>query len=199
MKIVDISSNNGPVDFAKLVADGVTDVMIRATLGYGSTDNNLRVNAQAAAAAGLNIGYYHVCYPDMKQGGSVDTDAAAEAKWFLAEIAGLPTPVYVIADCETKTELNRTQYQQWLKVWVAAVSNATGLQPILYTNKSYFDTNLPGDHIFGGYPLWIANYNDVDTPPIPVGWNKYYWWQYTESGSVNGVAGHVDMSRAWGE
>jgi len=199
MKVVDISSNNGSVDFEKLAADGVTAVMIRATLGYGTSDNHLAANAAAASAAGLDIGYYHVCYADRKQGGTTDSDATAEAKWFLQCIAALPAAKWLIADCETPTQLSRDEYQAWLKMWASIVDTTSGLQPVIYTYKSYMDAHLPGVHIFGGSPLWIANYDDVDTPPLPVGWNKYWLWQYTQSGAVNGVEGHVDISREWGD
>ena len=43
--------------------------------------------------------------------------------------------------------------------------------------------------------LWIANYNNPPTPPLPVGWTKYFMWQYTDSGTIAGIKGNVDLSK----
>jgi lysozyme len=93
------------------------------------------------------------------------------------------------------TPLTKAEYNQWLTVFLAEVQSATGITCMVYTYKSYLDLHLPPMHQFGSYPLWIANYNNPPTPPLPVGWTKYFMWQYSDSGTMAGITGHVDMSR----
>jgi GH25 family lysozyme M1 (1,4-beta-N-acetylmuramidase) len=51
--------------------------------------------------------------------------------------------------------------------------------------------------IFGQYPLWIAAYiknPEVSLPVIPIGWNEWQIWQFTEKGQVNGYNGDIDLN-----
>jgi hypothetical protein len=45
---------------------------------------------------------------------------------------------------------------------------------------------------FGGQPLWVANYG-ATCPSMPSGWNKWKFFQSSESGVVGGVSGKVDL------
>jgi GH25 family lysozyme M1 (1,4-beta-N-acetylmuramidase) len=203
MKLIDISSNNGKVDFVAAKNGGVTDVFLRLSMGVGCIDKATVANAKAAMAAGISVSYYHLAYADIKNGGSAISDAMAEANYFVqcVKTLGIPAPKYVAIDLETQAKLDRVHYQQWLQTWLDAVEKALGITPIIYTYASYLDSVLPAGHPFGKYPLWIANYNISDasrangsTPLLPKGWTKFALWQYSEKGAVAGVKGNVDLS-----
>lgn len=200
--LIDLSSNNGVVDFAKVKASGITHVILRATMGVGTTDKMLVTSATNAAKAGLDISYYHFSYPDEKMGGTEITDATAEAEYFVSVVSKLPPAVDFVIDCEPKdaqgsdTPLNPHDYALWLQTWLNVVETKTGKQPIIYTYADYLNRHLPKGHTFGKYRLWIANYSTkIKNPPIPTGWSNWYMWQYSQSGKVAGVTTSVDLSK----
>jgi len=200
--IIDLSSNNGTVDLAKAKQAGVTNVILRATMGVGSTDKLLVGNATKAKQAGLEVSYYHFSYPDQKCGGTEVADATAEANYFIDTISKLPDYVDLIIDCEPKdaqgsdTPLTPEQYELWLQTWLDVVKDRTGTDAVIYTYADYLNRHLPKDHAFGNHKLWIANYSTkIKTPPIPNGWSTWYMWQYSQSGKVAGIATAVDLSK----
>ena len=68
MKIIDISSHNGYIDFEKVKADGVEGVIIRA--GYGVQEDNKAVqNIQGCVKAGLPFGLYLYSYATTENSG----------------------------------------------------------------------------------------------------------------------------------
>lgn len=75
-----------------------------------------------------------------------------------------------------------------------------GHDPIIYTGPSFWNnawaysvarTKSP----MVKYRLWIANYG-VQSPSIPMGWTKHFIWQYSQTGSVSGIAGNVDLDES---
>lgn len=203
-KIIDVSSNNNSIDWRKAAGDGVTDVIIRLSLGTGTVDKKAATNAKAAQAAGIRVSYYHLGYPDHGTGGTLtpEEDAAQEAGHFTSLFGNnaLPAPRWLAIDLEKMstgwdTPLNKTDYLNWLIVFLNDVYNTTGIPCMIYSNKPYLDAHLPASHTLGKMHLWIANYNKVSTPPLPKGWTDYFLWQYTAKATINGIPGPCDMSK----
>ncbi len=63
-----------------------------------------------------------------------------------------------------------------------------GYTPMIYASRNMFAQNLDMDRL-GDYELWLAHYANVPNFPY-----KYTGWQYTESGSVEGISGDVDLN-----
>ena len=61
---------------------------------------------------------------------------------------------------------------------------------MIYTGKSFWNQYMNDQ--FGSYPLWIAEYG-VAQPILPKGWDAWTFWQSSQTGSVAGVAGNVDL------
>jgi hypothetical protein len=81
----------------------------------------------------------------------------------------------------------------WAKAWLERVTKAIGVRPLVYTYP-YFWEHLGGTTAFRNYPLWIANYG-VSEPMLPGGWRRYWIWQYSASGAVEGIPGRTDLNR----
>ena len=47
------------------------------------------------------------------------------------------------------------------------------------------------------YALWISHYN-LPAPSIPIDWTSWTFWQYSETGCVDGMQGYVDCHRSSG-
>lgn len=203
--IIDVSSNNGTIDFVKVFAamdaakDGKKRVFIRTSLGFGDKDKNCMTYASAAAAAGLTVSYYHFAYPSKKAGSTPADDAKSEANYFCDTVAAMPKYEKLVVDCEPfgqgkDTLLSKDEYAQWLQTFLDTVKQRTGIDCIVYTYADYLNQHLPANHTFGKYPMWIANYGNINKPPISKGWTAYYMWQFNEKGKIDGISTNVDFS-----
>ena len=70
--------------------------------------------------------------------------------------------------------------------------------PMIYTNYDTWVYILGDPTDFADYPLWIANYTPASSPLIPSAWSDWVFWQHSETGSVGGVSGNVDLDRFQG-
>lgn len=68
---------------------------------------------------------------------------------------------------------------------------AAGYTPLIYSNLLYFMDNVELERL-EGYDKWFAGYQTA-SPYYPY---KYAMWQYTSTGSINGVSGNVDINIA---
>lgn len=194
--IIDLSSNNGTVDFTQL--SDVDLIFIRATLGYGDFDHNLNQNATGVNNAGIPVGYYHFAYPHSQADPAAD--AAKQANYFCDTIANLPTPQQLAVDLEnfsatTDAIIPQADYATWLQTFLDTVKNRTGITCIIYTYADYLNCHLPQNHTFGQYPLWLANYSSDLSPALPHGWNTIWARQYSEHGQLKGINSFVDLTK----
>ena len=64
---------------------------------------------------------------------------------------------------------------------------------MIYTYRYFWTDNMANTTEFSEMPLWLAAYQN--TAPAPMGgWDKIAFWQRSDSGRVNGIAGNVDMN-----
>ena len=68
---------------------------------------------------------------------------------------------------------------------------AAGYTPLIYSNLLYFMDNVELERL-EGYDKWFAGYQTA-SPYYPY---RYAMWQYTSTGSINGVSGNVDINIA---
>src|SRR6185312_2156971 len=194
--IIDLSSNNGTVDFTQL--QDIDLIFIRATLGYGDFDANLSKNATGADAQGWPIGYYHFAYPH--SGVDPAADATKQANYFCDTISKLPAPQELAVDLEnfsatTDATISQTDYATWMQSFIDTVISRTGITPIIYTYADYLNRHLPHNHTFGQYKLWLANYSSNLNPTLPMGWTSMWARQYSETGKMAGINSYVDLSK----
>ena len=144
----------------------------------------------ARAAPHLLISYYHLFRPE--------ASGAFQARHFLDMTRpyriDMPLAVDVEA-VETETPLTPAQYATELANFVQTINAERGEYPVIYTSASQWQTlvGVGYDALFRQCPLWVAHYG-VQRPTLPRGWTSYWLWQYTSSGSVDGIAGRVDMN-----
>ena len=79
-KLIDVSAHNGTIDFAKVKADGVQGVIIRAGYGFKTVDKCFKNNIKNALANGLHVGVYWFGYA------YTVSQAEREAKYCLSVI-----------------------------------------------------------------------------------------------------------------
>jgi GH25 family lysozyme M1 (1,4-beta-N-acetylmuramidase) len=195
IKGVDVSGHQGRIDWARVKRDGIAFAIVKATEGVGWADPKYRAHSQGARAAGLAVGAYHFARPDTFSEGSLAAarrDARAEADWFLAVAEPRAGDLLPALDLET-AGLPAEQMVAWARAWLERARRRLGTRPLVYTYPAFW-SSLGRTGVFRSYPLWIAHYG-VAEPELPGAWRRYAVWQYTASGSVDGIAGRVDVDR----
>ncbi|MCL6454389.1 MAG: 1,4-beta-N-acetylmuramidase [Alicyclobacillus sp.] len=182
---IDVSAYQGTINWSQVRASGISFAFIKATEGTSLTDSLFATNYAQAKAAGVLRGAYHFARP----GASA---AAAQAQYFLhvLEAAGGAVELPPVLDVEDAGGLNQSELVSWITEWMDAVQTATGVQPLLYTYPSFAETYLTS--ALAKYPLWIASYG-VNAPANVNGWTEWTFWQYSDTGTVQGVTGSVDL------
>lgn len=199
VNVIDVSDHNGSVNWAKVYADGIHEVILRVgyrgyTKGGIYPDDKFETNYAGAIAAGLKVGVYFYA-----QAISM-TEAKAEADFVINAIKGKNISLPVIYDCEYAESDNSyvgRLYDAKLSKFVQtnicleflSTIKEAGYQAMLYANKFMLEDKLYASSIDSSYPIWLAQYK---TKPDYAG--KYEMWQYTSSGRVDGISGKVDMN-----
>ena len=196
---IDVSSHQGEIDWAKVAADGIDFAIIRAGYrGYGAegqinADEYFEANVKGALENGLEVGVYF-----FSQALNVD-EALEEARFTLSAIRGYDVTGPVIFDWERiEYDSGRTADASGVTVTDCAIAfneavEAAGYQPMCYGSPTTSNADIYLDRLLE-YPFWLAHYTkDTAITSFPY---HYDMWQYTSSGSVDGIEGRVDLNVA---
>jgi GH25 family lysozyme M1 (1,4-beta-N-acetylmuramidase) len=192
---------------------GKTFAYIRATYGNSSDDADITVNAPAALAAGLYVGFYHYAYYDL-----AGHPATTEADNFFDKVKPYLTAdgkhLQPVLDVEEgATVADGGTLSTWVNAWCDRVSSRAqselglSVTPMVYVSASpagsYFDSSIPLNR-----PLWVAQYPgsvpDVQTAQpsgngiwqngtSPSYYNSWAFWQYSSTVTVSGISGGCDV------
>jgi lysozyme len=189
--VIDVSRWQGDIDWPALARSGlVRFALIKATQGTDLLDPKFRANRASAQKAGIAAAPYHFLTGD---------DAAAQAAFF-AETVGLGRGMPFMLDWETESVPVETLVE--IGQALAAIA---GRAPLAYYGRYQLKAPHP---ILSRWPLMLPEYPGgggpyLDTvhraPPAPPGRDParpFDFHQYTETGSLPGIAGDVDRS-AW--
>lgn len=192
-KGIDVSKFQGKIDWQKVHEDGVEYAMIRLGIrGYGTgaivIDDTFESNIKGALDNEVEVGVYFYTQAITKD------EAIEEANTVIQAIKDYNVTYPVVLDIEDPNDseartANLTP-QERTDIAIAFLEKIkeAGYKPMIYGNlKSYFgmlEINRLKD-----YDLWFAYYDSSIYFPY-----KIKMWQYTESGSVNGINGNVDLN-----
>lgn len=178
---LDISHYQGTPNFAQVKAAGRSFVYIKATEGTGYVDPMFAANRKAAHSAGLVVGLYH-----FGRAGNV----AAEVAFFLKTIGALQPGEFLVLDQEVPNTVG------WCKAWLDGVAAQAGVNPFIYMNQSSSTGLGMGDWsaVAKNYGLILARYDNTPTVfnSVPY-WGQPAMKQYSDAGTVLGVAGTCDV------
>jgi GH25 family lysozyme M1 (1,4-beta-N-acetylmuramidase) len=194
-----VSKWQGDVDWAAVGSTNVRFVIMRSTIGDTgasplSVDPRYGEYLAGATANGLVVGAYH-----RANVGRADGDAVEEADWFVDLSRIEAGDVVPVLDIEETHGLGVLEMQDWVRAWVTRVYARTGVRAMIYSSPYFWRTSMGDTTWFAarGYPLWIAHWG-VPEPDVPAdAWNGDGWayWQWTSTGSVNGIDTAVDRDR----
>ncbi|AWT27325.1 MULTISPECIES: glycoside hydrolase family 25 protein [Corynebacterium] len=192
---IDVASHQHPggaaIDWDAVAASGQSFAFIKATEGTGYTNPYFSSDSAKAAAAGITPGSYHYAKPEI--------DARTQARYYAAQLAtGVSPSLPPTLDLEETGGLGPTELQNWVREWIDEIKTLTGRDPIIYTYYSFWVGQMGNTTEFSEYPLWLAYYNSSLPDQIPGGWDEVTFWQYSGSGSVDGVITDVDLNTYYG-
>ena len=191
---VDVSSYQEQIDWEAAAAAGVEFAFIR--IGYrGYSEGRIfedvcaRVNLEAAKAAGIAVGAYF-----FSQAISTE-EAAEEARWCVDFLKDYELELPLVFDWEHVGDPQaRTDGIRDRRLLTACaetflgIAREAGYGTMLYFNtyqsRLLFNLRQLQEHDF-----WLAKYDDTMSFHYAVD-----FWQYTETGTVEGIPGKVDIN-----
>lgn len=195
--VIDVSSWQGDVDWAKAKADGVEGAIIRLGYGWGNyADAKAQRNINECKRLGIPFGIYWYSYAyDANCARAEGNDVAAKLRQMGVSPNDLKYPVYY--DLEKWTWAGHTPptnpnvYSGMADAWYGALQSAGYKNLGVYSYTSYLQGPLNNSSIYAK-TRWVAQYG------AQMGYNAFgtndRGWQYTSSGHINGISGSVDMN-----
>ena len=197
---IDVSYYQGTIDWTQVKDAGFDFAFIRIGYrGYGTDgtlneDERFAENLAGARSAGLDVGVYFYAQAISEE------EAAEEAAFVLDLLDGvsltLPViydPEYVLDEDGNKLSQARTsaidgdQISQNTLTFCSAIENA-GYETGFYANM-LFEALVLDMAALSEYTVWYADY--ADTPQTPY---AFSYWQYSDSGKIDGIEGSVDLN-----
>jgi lysozyme len=189
--LIDISRWNDINDW-NLVKNSVSGILIKTSQNTWE-DFTFKDKYYNARSVNLPIGLWHFYQPDVSPQGQITA--------YLNIYNYLPAKHRPMLDCEEISYYNpdgskvlieppsKVKYTQWIKQWLESIETATGIIPMVYTRKSFWDQWVDGSD-WSHYPLWVANYG-VTKPILPNAWKEWVFWQ-TGQFNCPGIPNPVD-------
>lgn len=190
---IDVSNNNGGIDWAAVAASDVQFSICKVSEGTWFRDGYFALNWQGAKAHGLIRGAYAFARPSR-------TDPVAEADYFVDAIGllgqSLETGDLLALDLED--DQAHGDLSGWTLAWLRRVEERVGYKPLVYTSPAYARAHgLANRPEIGDYGLWCASWGVPTPPAAPAPWDLVAIHQYAVGGpgSVPGVVGECDLNR----
>lgn len=199
LKGIDVSDNQGIIDWGKVKVAGCDFALLRSVRRSGKPDNQFAVNVTGCQAHGIPIDVYKYTYA------TTPTAALEEAKQVVALLLACGIKCRVWWDVEDRAALQGlgggvlTGLIQTAHNYIEGAGFEFGIYTGLYVyREKWFD--------FDAFdcPYWIARYYNgynimqfVDMPTEekkPDIGRDIAGWQYTSSGQIPGINGNVDLN-----
>ena len=191
---IDVSVFQGNINWEEVAADGIDFVILRIGYrGYGTKgimgiDDNFYKNYDGAVNAGLKVGAYFYSQATNAE------EAREEARYVLSALGDRELQMPVVYDWEYVDNAEaRTANMTSEQITECAVNFCNeiemfGRDVMIYFNREigYFEYELAR---ISGYDFWLAEYSEYPTFIY-----KFNMWQYTDSGTVNGISSRVDLN-----
>lgn len=187
IKGIDVSSNQGKPDWAKVAKSGIKFAILRVHQRSG-IDNSFEYNYKGCKSNGILIGGYKYSYA------LTPAQAIDEAEDVIAALngRGLDFPVFYDLEWSNQRKLGKQAVENIAVAFLTRMKKA-GYKVGIYCNMDWYNNVLTD--ALRKYECWIARYPASDNgsvqerlhPNVGVG------WQYSSKGKVSGISGNVDM------
>ncbi|MEM6394750.1 MAG: GH25 family lysozyme [Bacteroidota bacterium] len=179
---IDVSRYQAVFDWKNIAKADLDFAFIKATEGQELSDTHFEHNWNSALINGVKRGAYHFFRPEVS--------AEIQAQHFFDQVELFPGDLPPVLDLEVKGNLSAEELVNAATSWLQLAEAHYGIKPILYTGQKFYNRYLAGR--FDDYPLWLARYSNRE--PVAACGRAFQFWQYTQSGEIEGIAGKVDLN-----
>ena len=187
MFVIDVSENNGIIDWDAVVEAGVEGVMVRVGYGVSGTEDEMfRENANAAIAHGLKVGAYWYGYALDVEGARKEGEHCAR---IIDEWGGLmELPVfYDMEDADHYKAKHGFAFDgEEMTEMCRAFIDACGLDCGIYASYGWLRDLIDWQSL--GCAVWNAEWGDEDDL-------MGYAWQFSETYEIGGKRFDADIFR----
>lgn len=180
---IDVSHYQGYIKWEQVgSARDISFVYIKATESSNLVDDFYLRNLAGAKRAGIPVGVYHFFRPN--------ASAMAQFENFRSTVNPRQQDLIPIVDVEKRGKGSLAQFHGTLKAFLKLVERYFGVKPIIYTGVNFYAKYLEGK--FTDYRFMVARYAEEFpglSEDVPI-----VLWQYSCTGRVDGIKGHVDQS-----
>lgn len=197
---VDVSKWQKDIDWNKAKKDGVDFAIIRAAYrslsssGSLNTDPYFQQNIVNAKEAGIeHVGIYIFSQAINEK------EAVEEAKYAIKLVKDYKINLPIVMDVEYAydsrghigrfdTSISKDELTKICEAFCERVKKE-GYTPMIYASKSFMENKFDGEALGKKYDMWLAHYTNK------TGYEgDYSFWQYSSTGSVDGIPGNVDCN-----
>lgn len=202
MNGIDVSRWQEKIDWKKVKESGIDFTFIKASQG-GSisattitpfTDSYFKSNINEAYKAGIHCGVYHYLT------GTTHKDVIAEAEYLISILKPykkkIVYPVALDFEDARYTSSHKTYNAILVRLFTDIVKSA-GYTPILYANRSFLKSYIDMSSLTD-LDIWYARYyTPRNSEKSPTDFKKMTVWQWSDSGTIDGISGYVDMNTGY--
>ena len=188
IKGIDVSANNGAINYKKVADSGIKIAILRITEIGDVIDSTFENNYRGFKKNGVQVGVYKYSYALNA------AEAREEARRVLEALGGraLDFPVFYDMEWIRQRSLSKAELTRIVKAFRKAIIDGGYLFGI-YCNLDWYRNVLDVSSL--PYDYWLASYPSNDKgviveslrPSAGIG------WQYSSKGKVPGISGNVDM------
>lgn len=188
IKGIDVSSNNGSIDWNTVADYGMGFAILRVHQKHG-VDSTFENNYKGCKSNGIPVGAYKYSYA------KTVAQAEQEAEDVLAVLngRGLDFPVFYDLEWSDQRQLGGAAIEKIAVAFLARVQKA-GYKVGIYCNVDWYNNVLTST--LKKYDCWLAAYPANDNgelqkrlrPSVGIG------WQYSENAKIPGIRGVVDRN-----
>lgn len=181
IKGIDISNNNGSINFSSVKADGVEYVYVKSSEGATFKDRTMKPFYNECKSLGLKVGAYHFL---------VGTSSPeAQAQNFYSMIKDYDWDLIPMMDVET----NFSGLANYVERFIVEFKKLSPLTLGIYSYTSFIEYIEDAKDIIKDMPFWEANYNNKPWNLKSNFFTNRIGHQYTETGSISGISEKCDV------
>lgn len=186
---IDVSSYQGVIDFSEIPSN-YEAIYIRAGGGDDFVDEKFQENYENAQNYDLYFGfYYYVTASTIEQ-------AQNQATAFATLIENIDYSLRPAMDFENFSSLTTDEINDIGLAFLLKLEELTKITPVIYSDAYNVETYFINTD-FSKYPLWVADFANLDDPnsyvlPTNNLWTSWSGYQYTDNLEISGISDKVD-------
>ena len=192
---IDVSDNQGPINWAQVKEAGIDFAVLRSVRRSGKTDYQFYTNVGGCRLNNIDFDVYKYSYATTKE------EAIKEANEVITLMDEIGFEGTIWWDMEDKSLRGLSNLTELIKTAKEVIKNKKyGFG--IYCNRDWYDNVLEVDKFDD--PFWIARYptkNVMELDELPEENKKpklkenheLFGWQYSSKGRVPGISGDVDL------